>query len=1024
MDDARGDARASGGIESIDAALQLFDLCRPAESGATIALDQLKQVLQQHVGETHDVDHVLRPLRSETGHSMGDGRVDFLSYWQCMDSFFREISGGPSERLTEAAILSQETDTIRGMRRFRDGVLELWRKGSPSDVIPSVALKTLLSEIRDASDDPNYWDEVMQAVPCDGNLGLSLAEVAEAVCVWLRDVVREEDEDDDDDDDDDDFPEDASMNPPKPITNFESTHGKKEMSGDNSPRFSLKSELRQADSSYSAVTPPVSPQIPFGRSSTFAIGDHSAQRHRDSLGVGPASEILRAQELVELIRRAVDDSGDIPSQRAMQKLNLAHDGIARQLHQQELELIELRRNNENAEKRLKRMDEELAQAQESQHEEDEKNRQLDDYLRKASAMESELEELRHHLADSQQEVQQLRDKVEEADQKVAEVKKRDWQLRDRIESLEEHEANTEGQLKWLRSELDNRTHELEIANKDLSSAKAESATLIGSVSKLEQDLKASKSHEEQLRSANEAGKRASVSAAEQTALVASLQKELAHVKEELQASQAMESTLRSQVEAASTRLSMAVETKDAQTPEDKEELEKLRVLEKELRIQLKTIQEDLESSKAAEDGLRTKLKSSEEEAKKNTELKQQVIRLQEELTTERTAREAERTRETESSEAGGSKLAALESKVQLQQDQLKKLRAARDNILASQQETPVGVEDEDLSPRQMMSDRQCRYLSAQLRILLRHSQELEQLLDNISASEASVEARRKQSLQRVHEEGKRVFDELSEKLYTLEVQKNNVDEEVGRLQILVADLENQLSTVRRQRDELQRSSASASTIGGRPESAGPEGLGVPVGSSKAFTATSVTSDTRSRASLDSPLQKPGTARTSSSNAADFFTGSRTTSELRSSPKANLMQGVVKVLSPAAFVISDTDSKLVKQQEKRKNLRQGQRHVRDTYGNGNHLVPAGATVRASVHKREPPDEEVSERAWRRRPSQAVRKSHSVDPRHHSGPVTGEISTRFSTAKLATRERRESLQQRMREMKQPDAECGTQ
>lgn len=25
-------------------------------------------------------------------------------------------------------------------------------------------------------------------------------------------------------------------------------------------------------------------------------------------------------------------------------------------------------------------------------------------------------------------------------------------------------------------------------------------------------------------------------------------------------------------------------------------------------------------------------------------------------------------------------------------------------------------------------------------------------------------------------------------------------------------------------------------------------------------------------------------------------------------------------------------------------------LRDTYGNGNHLVPAGATVRASVHKR--------------------------------------------------------------------------
>ena len=73
--------------------------------------------------------------------------------------------------------------------------------------------------------------------------------------------------------------------------------------------------------------------------------------------------------------------------------------------------------------------------------------------------------------------------------------------------------------------------------------------------------------------------------------------------------------------------------------------------------------------------------------------------------------------------------------------------------------------------------RQCRFLSAQLRILLRHSQEaqgsrqgvlcgqLEQLLDSGSDG---VEVRRKQSVQRVHEEGKRVFDELSEKLYTLE----------------------------------------------------------------------------------------------------------------------------------------------------------------------------------------------------------------------------------------------------------------
>mmetsp|Transcript_71064 Transcript_71064/g.156816 ORF Transcript_71064/g.156816 Transcript_71064/m.156816 type:complete len:1013 (-) Transcript_71064:34-3072(-) len=1012
MTDLPGDGKEGGfganatGIESIDAALQLFDMCRPAESGATIALEQLAQVLKQHVGETHDVDKVLRPLRSETGQtSMGDGRVDFLSYWQCMDSFFREISGGP-ERLSEAA-LSQETDTIRGMRRFRDGVLELWRKGNPTDVIPSLALKTLLSEIRDASDDPSYWEEVMQAVPCDGNLGLSLAEVAEAVCVWLRDVVREEEEDDDsEDEDDDDMPEAAS--PPSKITSFEGKSGEASKDrGDNSPRFSLKSELRQADSAYSTVTPPVSPQVPFGRSSTFAIGDRSAARHRDSLGVGPASEILRAQELVELIRRAVDESGDVPSQRAMQKLNLAHDAIARQLHQQDLELIDLRRSHETAEKRLKRMEEDLSQAQESQHEEGEKSRQLEDYIRKASALELELEELRNHLVDAQQEIQQLRDKVEEADQKVAEVKKRDWQLRDRIESLEEHEANTEGQLKWMRSELDNRTSELDVATQQLTTVKAENVTLNSNMAKVEQELKASK--EAQLKSHAEAGKRASVSA-EQAALAATLQKELAQVKEELQASKTMESQLRSQVETMATKEPSEEAKKEAKDPE----LEKLKALEIDFRAQLQMLQQELDSSKSSEEALRTKLGSSEEEAKKSADLEQELAKLKEELASEKSARASEiRQRDAEASEAAGSKIVALENKVQLQQDQLKQLRAARDNILASQQDLPgTALEDEDLSPRQMMSDRQCRYLLAQLRILLRHSQELEQLLD--TSEGISSEARRKQSLQRVHEEGKRVFDELSEKLYTLEVQKNDVDEEVGRLQTLVADLENQLASVRRQRDELQRSSASAST--GRPESGGLE-LGVAVGrSSKAFTA-SVTSDTRSRASLDSPGQKPGTARTSSSDAAAFFTGSRSTSELRSSPKANLMQGVVKVLSPSAFVISDTDSKLVKQQEKRKNLRQGQRHVRDTYGNGNQLsvVPA-APVRASLHKREPADEEqASDNAWKRRPSQAVRKSRSVDPR---------AENRFSAAKLATKERRESLQQRMREMKQPDPECGTQ
>eukprot|EP00913_Durusdinium_trenchii_P029931 g28048.t1 len=77
-------------------------------------------------------------------------------------------------------------------------------------------------------------------------------------------------------------------------------------------------------------------------------------------------------------------------------------------------------------------------------------------------------------------------------------------------------------------------------------------------------------------------------------------------------------------------------------------------------------------------------------------------------------------------------------------------------------------------------------------------------------------------------------------------------------------------------------------------------------------------------------------------------------------------------------MSDFDTgPLVKQkQERRKNLRQGQRHVRET----------------------------------------VTANTAGDPRASA--------QRFSAAKLAAQERRESLQKRIREMKQPDSECGTQ
>lgn len=50
--------------------------------------------------------------------------------------------------------------------------------------------QALLSEIKDAAEDPSYWEEVMQAVPCEGGAGLSVSEVAEARAEWHTDCLK------------------------------------------------------------------------------------------------------------------------------------------------------------------------------------------------------------------------------------------------------------------------------------------------------------------------------------------------------------------------------------------------------------------------------------------------------------------------------------------------------------------------------------------------------------------------------------------------------------------------------------------------------------------------------------------------------------------------------------------------------------------------------------------------------------------------------------------------------------------
>lgn len=149
----------------------------------------------------------------------------------------------------------------------------------------------------------------------------------------------------------------------------------------------------------------------------------------------------------------------------------------------------------------------------------------------------------------------------------------------------------------------------------------------------------------------------------------------------------------------------------------------------------------------------------------------------------------------------------LEEQLELQRSHIQRLQVVRDDLLATRSDFLPGAAGADAegaggasrSPRVLAADRRCEFLQAQLRILFRHTQELETTLVQGSHSQAS---RRRASLQRLQEESASVFAELAERLHTLEVQKADVDREVRKIQRQAAEDAEQLHALRRQRDEL------------------------------------------------------------------------------------------------------------------------------------------------------------------------------------------------------------------------------
>lgn len=652
---------SAGGLtarESIAASLELFQCCHPADD-ATIAWTDLEAALRQHLGNREaDISRVLSLVAGGRGRPLAapEGRLDFLSFWQGTDQFFSQDGGQTTGKLAAKPPRSG-ADMIWGMRRFRDGVLEISRQQKTPEVISSQALLSLLREIQSSSEDPRYWDEVMQAVPDEGGFGLSLLEVAEAVCQWLGDYLQNDDED----------TEDASAASPP------SRGGRSA-----SPRFNL--QAGNGDS----------PEAPPGQLRRRSRQEHPKSEGRFSLALSEAgglttSEIHRAQELLEVVDRVVSTSDDRAAQRAVERLQSSLEALGQLLKQKDRELVEMQRNYAGLVASKGQLEEELQQTHEFTEDIRETQRKLEEQRRRGDALEAELAELREHSAHQGAELQRLRDRGQEADQEKADQQRKDWHWRDKCDRLEQVANTAEGRAEWLKTELDRKESECKRLRRSLRALKAASRSFAGCAAEAE---------------------------------------ECAH------------------------------------------ELQRLGVAPSE------------ELPKAA---------ASQLTARRHTA--------------------------TGGSNAWAAPSDHLTQQLHLQQAQLQGLRATRDELLeVKETEAAEASGDEDADPRTIQAQRRCHFLTKQLKALLHHTQEVEQLLDTLRdgqlGSSPSPDVRRRLSIQKVQEEGTQVFNELSERLYTLEVQKADADNELRRLQARAVEQDGQLKTLLRRRDELLAEIAS------------------------------------------------------------------------------------------------------------------------------------------------------------------------------------------------------------------------
>jgi len=650
---------------------------------------------------------------------------------------------------------------LSGMQRFRDGVLALWRRQEdPQQRISSEELLTLLEEIRSGSQDPQYWQDVMQIVPREEGFGLTLLEVSEAVCAWLPAFLQAAPQDEDK----------RGLGSPAPLQ-FQD-------------RGELGRGLLHQRSTESLGS--VSSRFPCWLETFRGLRKTSAASEASAPPAG-AVELQRASELCEILSRSVR-AEDVAARRAISKLSLVHDALARTLNGQEAEQCRLRRTNASLRERRRLLEAELARVCEQLDEAREAAARPEEQRRRAEMLEQELQELKDHFAITMQELSRLQAKCADADMERMDTQRRDWQWRDRCTQLEQAADTAEGHAKWMSSEVERQ------------------ATRLTSVESRTQHFR-------------------EVSAAWRWR---SLAKELCSEPASLKDMANIVAALRRRPWASSSRAS---------------------------------------SSRASPQG--TAASDARQPVAQDTDPHQP------EAAGPCVAVDVGRPKTVED----------LRHQVSALQAELQRMRTVRDELVAAargQQAADSAEEEEEyLSPRQVQSKQRCTFLAAQLQALLRHTHEVEQVLDALHDSRSgggpSPDVKRRLSIQRVQEADEAIFNELSQRLYTLEVQKADADQELRLLQARSAEQDRQLQAGRQRREVLLAELGAARQASGQEAGARSEYY---VGTE----TTSTTCDTQSVAS-----GSPGGGGNGSADVNGFLTPVQ--GALRSSPKAIYTSGV-------------------------------------------------------------------------------------------------------------------------------------